>query len=880
MRAWTVSEIHEAFEAVNAAPAGKWEAAHELILRWRDTPQSIVQAIALICSTASETVIYQAACVCLLDIESHWLTYIAGDRLHIRNSLCDCLFGFTGTKITLRKLIELVVAIALKDWPDSWPDCLDYFIGSMLSSVDVCILDLCVISALLSAITTSRRVTNFRRRRLIELFNSRLPNLLDVVKEVVAGADLAVVGPALCELFEPLCPSSPPDLLVRPGFIATLINQFVATPDTSESATRALSNLLLDRADAATIVADALEEVVEILSGVVSEDVPSHFLSFITRFLGRHCADLENLCFPGEDPDAALVEWATGIFLLILRSAPPDGDFWWLWRWILGRYARASNSANRFSALRPVVRLFGGLIDDIRSGLLPVINPKDADCCACLVFAAACDKAGIVKFLLSQPLSVSLCHAVGLVDCCLPARSEHDLLARLLPALVAHDQTEQSIEFRIALLFAMSHAVRFLARCPDVLDALLSYLNAFLNAGERRVQAAAVNAVLHIALRRPALLAREPAIGLLLAAWRSSSLDGKLMVKLSNALGRIIDASADRTKLYADFFAVVDRLLDSSEFGLDVVRSITRVQLRDSLEHFVSLLDHLSASLSAASEDQLAGSIAAMTDILCAHPFKVMSDHLVGFVRTLIEIPDFHDIALDAAAKLRRSFVQVDVFYNDLFAAHIGKDQEVSAASLRFLRKFGLRDESLAQVWAMATAAIGDELGDVARKGGKLLVKVLGRLCNEGQNGMVVDKRSELLAVVFGALTDGFHLDMFREIAEIMCLVFQAMSVAGGAFDGEVVEQLKKVTGNAEVAADFAVLLRRNWGRVEEVMKGMNEFLVAIRCASASDRQLFEKGFEMDAMMKELMSMVVPGEKEAVDAKKYNLLGSLKKFKI
>jgi hypothetical protein len=426
----------------------------------------------------------------------------------------------------------------------------------------------------------------------------------------------------------------------------------------------------------------------------------------------------------------------------------------------------------------------------------------------------------------------------------------------------------------------MSHAVRFLARYPDLLDALSSCLDAFFGADDRRVRAAAVNAVLHIALRRPALLAREPAISVLLRAWGSAPLEEKLVVKLSNALARVIDASPDRAALYPDFFAVVDRLLDTSEFGLDVVRCLTGLGLHDSLEPFLGLLDRLLASLTNTGEDYVADSIAAITNILCAHPFEAISDHLDAFMHTLIETPDLHDITLNAGATLRASFVQTDIFYYDFFAAHIGDDQGVSAASLRFLRKFGLREESLARVWEMAIAGIRDTKAEVAREGGKLLVRVLGRLCDDGQNAMVVEKRRELLAVVFGALTDGFHLEMFREIAKITCLVFQAMSIAGGAFDAEVVEELRNVTSQAEVVADFAVFLRRNYGSIEEVMKGMNEFLVAIRCASASDRQLFKRGFEMDAMMKELMSMVAPDEKEAVEAEKFDLLASLRKFKI
>jgi exportin-1 len=138
--AW--DQIEAALLALNSGSPQKVAEANELILKWRENPKGIAQAMAIIKSSKSDTVIFQAGCVALVDIEEKWMTYQKSDRTYLRNTLCSRLMEFKGAESTRQKLTSLVVAIALKDYPDEWPDCLDSFIVSMRASLEMCLLDL------------------------------------------------------------------------------------------------------------------------------------------------------------------------------------------------------------------------------------------------------------------------------------------------------------------------------------------------------------------------------------------------------------------------------------------------------------------------------------------------------------------------------------------------------------------------------------------------------------------------------------------------------------------------------------------------------------------------------------------------------------------
>jgi hypothetical protein len=131
---------------------------------------------------------------------------------------------------------------------------------------------------------------------------------------------------------------------------------------------------------------------------------------------------------------------------------------------------------------------------------------------------------------------------------------------------------------------------------------------------------------------------------------------------------------------------------------------------------------------------------------------------------------------------------------------------------------------------------------------------------------------------MFCALTDGFHLPLFRSISKALAVVFQAMTASAyplEQFDQDVVTVLAHVSNNRQMLLDFSAFLRSSYSDLDKFMAALHEFLVAIKCASASDQSLFKRSIDFDLMTRELLSLVSAEEKDAIGAEEADLLPAL-----
>jgi hypothetical protein len=894
--------IEDALRALGSNSPDEIEPAHQLILAWRDTNASIRAAIEIVCESDNETILFQAAIVALLDIETRWMSYVPYDRAYIRDRLCTRLIEFRGSELVQNKLIELVVAIALKDWPSPWDDCLASFIATIRVSVAFCVLDLKILAALVTAVHASSTVTNMRRRALIRLVQDATPQILDAVEWVLDTFPLDATGPPMCELLESLCLSAPPDMLLRPGFLGALVNCFVPNRETSESATRALVNLTIERPDAHSIVPSIIEELVSLLSGVVHEQVPDDFLLFMVRLLTEYGSIVDALCFPSE-PDEPLVEWTTNVYRMLLSGVAVEKhcvEFWALWKSAVGRYSRAIRSRNPFDALQPCVRLFGGLIDEIRECLFMAFamtaeggGLRSKDCQTTWIFLTSVDKDSMVAFLGEQRPTPALCYAIGLVDCCLTGAEEATLMRRALPLLFEHNQTVRTIEFGASLLYAVSHSIRFLTRYPGFLTAFGTCLCAFLNADDGDVRSAAVNALLYVATRRPLLLVRDPEpicrrLSGGIRGWVVEWDNHKHVLKLAKAMAAVAAAVLNvdvRIALYEPVFAPIHELLLSSdpdrlELAYSLLQLLCAMKLPTAESAFMELLTRLSGILENAQIQRADGiltmAIDAITILLLTFDFESIATILEAFVTTLLGFAGFHELALVSVSKLRRKFVQMEVFYEALYATHVDPvlptlpETHVEAFGvIRFLRRFRKRPELIGVTCQIGLHFLTDGVVEVAHESAKLLTRLVVEMGEAGDFWAVVDGRVPLMTAMFTVMTDGFHLTMFRSIAKLICAFFRVVSTSPqtiAVLDQEIVKILLPVTSDTQMIVNFARFLRTSYADLTQVIIAMNDFLVAVKCASASDKQLFTRGFEMDQMLAELVNLIDESEKDAVKA--------------
>jgi hypothetical protein len=98
--------------------------------------------------------------------------------------------------------------------------------------------------------------------------------------------------------------------------------------------------------------------------------------------------------------------------------------------------------------------------------------------------------------------------------------------------------------------------------------------------------------------------------------------------------------------------------------------------------------------------------------------------------------------------------------------------------------------------------------------------------------------------------------------------------------DKDVIACLSHVCADQQVLSDFAKYLRGCYANLDEFLRGLREFMVAIKCASASDKNLFKRELEMDAMLAELMAMVDGEEKSAIKAEELDILAGLGALKL
>jgi hypothetical protein len=118
---------------------------------------------------------------------------------------------------------------------------------------------------------------------------------------------------------------------------------------------------------------------------------------------------------------------------------------------------------------------------------------------------------------------------------------------------------------------------------------------------------------------------------------------------------------------------------------------------------------------------------------------------------------------------------------------------------------------------------------------------------------------------------------MIRNLAQALRTFVHIIANSGVApadFDAKLVELLQGVTQDTELVVGFAGYLRNCYTDPEVLLSGLNDFLVAIKCASATDRTLFagDQG-EVDDIqgLALIMEMVTPEQRDALAADSLDL---------
>ena len=913
---FTREQVETALADLNSPDSSVQSRANDLLLRWSCTPQSIVQAISIINDSSSESIIFSACVVAQRDIIQRWMTYVESDRASIRDMLCNRLVTFTGSDVVQNKMISLVVAIALKEWPENWPSCVQDFIASVATSPEMCVLDFKILSELIVTIHETDTITSFRRRFLIAEFDKSTALIMQAIDWSLANASFDQVKLPVIRLLKELCLTAPIEALYSEDMFVSLFRVFALDNVCAEEATIAISNLLINRADAKDVASKIFHQTLQILAEICIDQCPEHLLLFIMNYLYAYGTDIDELCFEGEDMIEDTSDIVLKLYGTILNNPPiyeHCEEFWVLWRSVLYRYYRSSRSKNPFDALQPCFQLFQSLIPHIRSSLFQAFNSATEDgklqsvnCQASWLFLTSVDKSGMIEFLSEQKPSPQLCYSIGLVNACLTAKEERELVFKIFPNLFEFNKSSNNIEFGISLLYAISHTIRFMKREATFLNALGLCLSNFVNSNDIRIRSSAANAIFYISMRSPQLLSsgENPIMNYFLTNLNEIILQFELKnsTKIVKSLALVASSQTtpeERNRIYEVIYNGISSALSSDDIstinnGMSIIHALTFLDLIEATPLYLQLMDPLAnilkMSTNAGNEMSTTSIIETITSAILKNDFNSIKSTLDGFVQFLIQIKDFREPVILSLAKLRSKFVPMEEFYDLIYKEQIEpiipnlRETQVEAFPiLRFFRFYNIRLPIVPVLLEITVHFIKDERLDVSKEASKLLKVLIIKEGDENQINEIINVRMHLLDATFTALTDTFHTPIFNSIAKTLNSIFLAVNSSNyppEQFDNDVALVLEKNSNDKEFLISFSKALRSHIQDFPAFSSDLKEFLVTTKCASPSDKQLFKTEIKLDSLAQELMNLVSGEEKTAIVAEELEILPALQNLKI
>jgi hypothetical protein len=389
--------------------------------------KSIVPAMDLLLQSEEEPIVFQACMMAMRHINENWVRYEELGRFYTREALQNRLLS--GAPICTSRLIDLIVAVAIKDWPEAWPDCLSGFIGTIYSSGAVARLSMATIPSLLSTVSAVRTLTSGRRAQLLGLLKRAANEMLVATEWAATTYYLEAVAEAMAGLFAALSVVSPAALLGHPGLVEFLMARFVGESLTSGDACAALSNAYGNPQIAGDEAVCALLRHCGAWES--KAEYPPPLMSFPESMVRIHEQRLLELA---SNDDESFVALSAIVSFLLRTFDPMDEEAWSLFESLFLRAAQGPDG-NRFAVLAPGAKL-ALLIPSARG-----IQAEKLDERVVRIRAArttwyalsAADRAAHADFVADMGVSSQALLAIGMSLPAMPRRMEVGLLTQILP---------------------------------------------------------------------------------------------------------------------------------------------------------------------------------------------------------------------------------------------------------------------------------------------------------------------------------------------------------------------------------------------------------------------------------------------------------------
>ena len=453
--------LEQVARAMSHGTVEQQQEAANFLSAWKDSSDALLSASRFLSTDFSPSAQLLSSMVLLSSVNDTWFRYNREELNNVRQSVLHFVFtaSFTGSPLLLDRLEAILAAIALNDWPDEWSEFLPLLCQTMASDPSKRVRVLNILNKFLADVAIGQKITLRRRMAIIHAF---MPNIEMIMQQIdisnfLGDRDLVT---AYLGFTESLALIANTDSAFCERFSGFLFETFMPIDEYAERALKTVETLIMSNC--------ILSHLLPYFSGYLracqqaNRKPIDEFQSFLCRAIDRI------VCFLGEIwnnpgvPENLLV-MIEGT-LTAHRRDKFVLEFWVVWNKIL---------VPAFEELfRPIFPLILSTFYELLPAAMSLsrfLSPLVGEAFHKLV---AVDSDAVLQFLLKQPISHSLCCAIGIV--------KHEALFPMLSQIMKSCDTESSLDLVSSVVFALSRNIVKIQDNPEVVKYFEQLVSTFL----------------------------------------------------------------------------------------------------------------------------------------------------------------------------------------------------------------------------------------------------------------------------------------------------------------------------------------------------------------------------------------------------------------
>ena len=874
----------------NGTVAQQQEAA-DFFSSWQNSSDALITSVRFLSSsTDSSDALQFITCCVILYASDEWFKYDREILDEIRNVMVQFTFERKHTPITSSKLDEIIAKMAFNDWPEQWEEFvpeLHSFIKNDFSDNDFNSQThvFMILSYFLNMISNSPKISLKRRAMMIELFMQITPSILQVDNDSdelsddftlykINSTNIENFPPIVVEAFldfaESLCLIMGSDSSMVIPFSTYIFITFSKIDEYSEKSFRAISSLF----SPSSYLTHLIPFMTKSIENYESEDEPilPPFHVFICTFLSKFINIADSYITTEE-----ISQPIQKLFQSTLEYAPHDDfcqHFWTLWADCLEKISNDS-SKSLHEILSPLFQLIISTIYE----LLPcsmqssrLISPLTA---STLESFMKIDPEETINFVDSQPLSISQCISIGIIQ-------EPVFLPKIVQ-LVEECTSMDDISVLSAILYMISRNISLMKTNPSLITTLqeISY-NYLLEVDDDSYHTSILLSLNHVASSFPnALTSNSDFINILFEATQRLQVEN--FSRLCRILAKVIMTTPQSMKnsyikIITDISAVplISTDMETVSIGAQAAWAISSISICGSYLITKYLWKPLLVAMEHCAQQQgdeycgyFADIVAVFASSVRSAPFGICRKVIMRFIdiaqQSVTANPEIATPVLDAYNLMFQCHREL-IDYRDTFANTFvnGMTECPQPSFFEFFSIAGLKDEEKEIVVSAACESIKNADLDISKNAAHLLKTLINR---QKDPNFLITWQEPIINSVFEALFDELHKSIVQQIAKVLFSIykqhFRRQSLDQN-LDSIVVEAIVAAVGDQTVTDNFAAALRNAADNKRDFLLLIHDFLIAFGRFNPMEIKLFDDSLEVDSLAYDIGKASIQGSEAAI----------------